>query len=368
MINKPFKDIRLEDIKSLKTNGAEEGKSLDFKLELHLDSKNQRKEFAADITSFANTIGGDLIIGVSEDEGTINDLHGIEVNDKDKLLQDIENLLRDVIAPQITGLEMNFYPIESEGKYILHIRIPQSYVGPHIVNGEKFYGRNNAGKYPLDYVDIKQRFTMSNQVQEHIKQYHLERIMKVKANEGYWELQEAFETRNGTVLINIVPLQSFTESVFVSTLTPYRFNLKPLFGNDVYHYKVQFEGIAGTDFSNNSYQHINRQGIIEFADKRILNYNSRIYAEPIISKILEVIPHAFNNLKELGLDGPYVILTSILDVKNRAFSYNHNSFIPHNLRESDLIFPPIRITNPSDLSEYEEVLKELFKNAAGIIA
>lgn len=121
MLNKPFSEICIEDMVALKTNGVEEGKSTDYKLELHLNNPSQRKEFAADITSFANTSGGDLIIGVSEEQGLINRLQGIDVADKDILIQRIESILRDTVDPQITGLDMNFYQIEHENKYILHI-------------------------------------------------------------------------------------------------------------------------------------------------------------------------------------------------------------------------------------------------------
>lgn len=359
MLNKHFSNISIEDILALKSNGIQEGKSIDFKLELHLDSGTQRKEFAADITSFANTIGGDLIIGVSEEQGIIEGLLGIEVDDKDKLLQRIESILRDLIKPQIIGLDMNFYQVEDD-KSILHIRVPQSYVGPHVVNGEKFYGRHNAGKYPLDFVEIKQRFTLSNEVQEKIKYFHLERIMKIKANEGYWDLENG-----ASLLINIVPLQSFSETVFVSALTPQRFKLDTLFGQGAYDPRIQFEGIAGTYKS--SYHHINRQGIIEIADKHLVNYqpNGITYCKPIIDRVLQMIPKAFDNLKELGLYGPYVILTSLLDVKDKVFSYNEYSFPPSKLRQNDMVFPPITITNPSDLSEYEEILDELFRNTTG---
>jgi len=358
MLNKPFNEVCFEDIQALKTNGIEEGKSIDYKMEIHLDSSSQRKEFAADITSFANTSGGDLIIGVSEEQGIITEIQGIEVADKDKLLQRIESILRDTVDPQITGLDMKFYQIENENKYILHIRVPQSYVGPHITNGEKFFGRNNAGKYPLDFVEIKQRFTLSNQVQEKIKHYHLERIMKIKADEGYWELQN-----NASLLINIVPLQSFSESVYVTALTHNRFKLNTLFGDGSNNYKIQFEGIAGLDWY--SYHHINRQGIIEIADKQLLNSQDIIYAKPIIERILKTIPSAFFNLNELGLHGPYVILTSVLDVKDRKFSYNEHGFSSSTLRQNDMIFPAILITDPSDLKEYDRVLKELFMNTAG---
>lgn len=278
-------------------------------------------------------------------------------------MQRVENILRDIVEPQITGIAMNFYPLDDKNNFILHIRVPQSYIGPHIVNGEKFYGRNNAGKYPLDFVEIKQRFTLSNHVHEKIKHYHLERIMKIKANEGYWELQDG-----ATLLVNIVPLQSFMESFYVSSLTYQRFRLNTLFGTtNSYEPKIQFDGIAG--IYNSSYHHINRQGIIELADRNLLNFehNPTIFADRIIERILQVIPHAFYNLHELGLHGPYIILTSILDVKEKPLSYHLESFTSIRLRQNDLIFPPITISDPSNLNEYEEMLNELLMNAAGFI-
>jgi len=357
MFHKPFAEITIDDIIALQTNGVEEGKTIDYKLTVSPENRNQRKEFAADITSFANTIGGDLIIGVKEEMGIIADIPGIEVTDKDKLLQDIENILRDAIEPQIMGLEMSFYPVENN--HVLHIRVPQSYNGPHIVSGEKFYGRNNAGKYPLDYVEIKQRFTLSNQVQERIKQYHIERIMKIKADEGYWE------TGNGSaVLINIVPLKTFSENVYISALTPQRFKLEPLFGTGGYDHKIQFEGIAGIE--GNSYHHLNRQGIVEIVDKEILSrIENSIHSKWIIERTLEVIPESFLNFNKLGLYGPYIVLTSILDVKGRIIRYNGHGFSSSRLRQNDMIFPAVMITDPSNLSEYDQMLKELFMNASG---
>ncbi|WP_050184067.1 AlbA family DNA-binding domain-containing protein [Domibacillus robiginosus] len=356
MIHKPFAEVTIDDIFSLKEDGIEEGKSIDFKKELNIQQAGARKEFASDVSSFANTVGGDLIIGVSEEQGVITSIEGIDVPDKDQMRQQLESSLRDLVAPQIMGVDIDFYPVGE--KFILHIRIPQSYNGPHVVNKERFYGRNNSGKYPLDYVEIKQRFLLSSQVREEIKQYHIERIMKAKADEGYFET-----TPGASILINIVPIQSFAENVFISALVPQRFRLATLFGSG-YDPKIQFEGIAG--INNSSYHHLNRQGVIEILDKRILEYDKdTIPAKNIVERILRTLPSAFHNLLEVGLNGPYVISTALLDVKDRIVLYNEQGFSKQSMRTNDMIFPSILITDPSDLSEYDTMLKELFMNAAG---
>lgn len=362
MFNKPFNELTLEDILALKENGVPEGKTIDYKLELNLKAKADKKEFAKDIASFLNTIGGDLIIGVKEKEGVITDLPGIEVTDRDKFSLLIENSLRDLVKPRLIGLEINYYPVGNadENKYILHFRVPQSYIGPHFVS-DSFFARNSVGTYPLEYTEIKQKFTLSNQLNEQIRNYHLQRIMKIKADEGYFELREG-----PAVLIHVVPLQSFSETFFALSLTQNRFKLNTLVG--FYDDRIHFEGIAGVYKS--SYHHINRQGIIEIADReffKVFENTKYILVKDLIERILtNIIPNAISNLVALGLNTPYVILTSLLDVKGKTIKFTADGWPKAKLRQNDLIFPAITINNPSDISEYDRVLKELFMNTVGV--
>jgi hypothetical protein len=48
----------------LRTNGVAEGRQLDYKEQLPISSDDDKREFLGDVTSFANTAGGDLIYGV----------------------------------------------------------------------------------------------------------------------------------------------------------------------------------------------------------------------------------------------------------------------------------------------------------------
>ena len=64
MINKRIEDIRERDLQELIDNNVLEGKTIEYKRELPGTSDTNKKEFLADVTSFANTSGGDLIYGV----------------------------------------------------------------------------------------------------------------------------------------------------------------------------------------------------------------------------------------------------------------------------------------------------------------
>ncbi|PFD32605.1 hypothetical protein CN285_27590 [Bacillus cereus] len=362
MIYKPFAEITLEDIIKLKEDGVEEGKQIDYKQQLNFMNRDKKKEFAKDVTSFANTEGGDLIIGVSEEKGAINEILGIEVLDKDALRLSIESFLRTSIEPQLSNIGINFYPIGE--RFILHIHVPKSYNGPHIANKAKFVARNSAGNYELDYTEIKQRFTASKGIESEMESYHFERLMKIKRDDGYWETGDG-----AAIVMHIMPIQSFADSFFVTDLSREKFELEPLFYS-VHEPKINFNGVAGV--GEKAYHHINRQGITEIVDKGYLNrhFMNNTDAEPIvgtliISKAEEALENALRNAELLGFNGPYYVFTALIDVKDRIFGMDRYGPYGEAHRDNDMIFPKIIVSNPQDISEYKNTLEILFDNASG---
>lgn len=363
MLNKHFQEITLDDIKSLMDSGVPEGTLIDYKEVLELNDKTSKKEFAADVTSFANTEGGDLIIGVQEEEGIISSINGFEVDNPDEFLQKIENLLRDIVQPRIIGLKMKFIPINDK-LAILHIHIPKSYNGPHVVNGQVFFGRNSVGKYPLDYIEIRSKFLQQVDKGRFIKDFHLDRIVKLKANEGYLPLVEG-----ATILMNIVPLSSFSfDSPFIQLGHPQRKNLWPLYGTG-YDFHIGFEGIGGYASNNEgiySYNHINHKGITELADKGELHQDN-IAIQSLEGKIIRALERLRGNYADYNIGGPYVLMLSLLDVQNFSIGYSAGSHgVYRRLRQRDLIFPEIVIMDFDSIAENIKPIIQLLCNAAGI--
>ena len=73
MLGNDIEAITLADLQSLVTNAVSEGTTIEYKRDFYnLDVPNpqqkvkQHEEMLKDISSFANTIGGDLIIGIDE--------------------------------------------------------------------------------------------------------------------------------------------------------------------------------------------------------------------------------------------------------------------------------------------------------------
>src|SRR5579862_4950245 len=67
MILKPLEDITQADIEALVADKVSEGQKLEYKQEIHGGKDADVKEFLADVSSFANAVGGDIVYGVEEE-------------------------------------------------------------------------------------------------------------------------------------------------------------------------------------------------------------------------------------------------------------------------------------------------------------
>src|SRR6266849_8967032 len=98
-----FDDISERDLLDQIQAGVPEGVLIDYKQNLYGRTDADVKEFLKDVSSFGNTAGGHLIIGVHETAGVPT---GISALSGDPDLQRLENLARDGIEPRIAGLRM----------------------------------------------------------------------------------------------------------------------------------------------------------------------------------------------------------------------------------------------------------------------
>ena len=105
MIPGPIKDV---DVRALPliTNEVREGKT-EYKLKMPGSANSDVVPFLATVSSFANTGGGDLLIGVEAVDGVPKHLPGLEIDNLDKDTLRIEQVIRSNIEPRVPHIEVH---------------------------------------------------------------------------------------------------------------------------------------------------------------------------------------------------------------------------------------------------------------------
>ena len=129
-------------------------------------TQSKKRELAKDIVSFANEVGGTLIYGVPEAHTDprraptperpygIDPIPGLE--------QDLENIFVSVVTPllpeyRILEVELSEY----SGKVCYVVWTPESWIGPHMVEGYgdgRFYRRGQFRTVTMSERDVEERY------------------------------------------------------------------------------------------------------------------------------------------------------------------------------------------------------------------
>lgn len=214
MIPKPLERVEGTDIDLLLAGNVQEGRAIDYKRDLPGGSDSDRKEFLADVSSFANTVGGDLVIGIDEAGGLPTRIVGAVAADLDEDIRRLDGIILSGLDPRI---RYAIRPVPSSGRVtVLVIRIEQSWIGPHRVTlkgHDKFYARNSAGKYALDVEELRRAFLYNATVVKRIRAFRAERLIEISRD------QTPVAVRQGARLVlHFVPQEAFSTSRLVDVM------------------------------------------------------------------------------------------------------------------------------------------------------
>jgi len=189
LLGKRVDTLNAADINRLVDNKVQESKLLDYKMDLRLGQDKDKKEFLYDITSMANTEGGCLVYGIEESKdekgqntGTPEAIVGITIDNYDKLVQQVEDIIKGNTDPGIASIGLNRLVVG--GKNILIIGISKSLGLPVMITfneTNKFYRRRNSGKYAVDVYELNQMFMQNLVLKENAEKFRKERIDKVRS-------------------------------------------------------------------------------------------------------------------------------------------------------------------------------------------
>src|SRR5712692_11431287 len=99
MIPKPLDQITEADLIDLINASVAERKTLDYKQQLPDTNDAGKRELLADVSSFANTAGGDLVFGMTESAGVPTGVPGVQIRGTDQEILRFDSIIRDGLSP-----------------------------------------------------------------------------------------------------------------------------------------------------------------------------------------------------------------------------------------------------------------------------
>jgi len=376
MIQFKLEEITEEYLNSLTKNSVAEGKTIEYKEKLPGNTDSDKKEFLADLSSFANTSGGDLLYGIEERKGLPVAVAGVEIENPDAELNRLENIAMNGIDPRIS------YALRAiklgSGKFVVVGRVRQSWVKPHRVifgGHDKFYGRNSIGKYPLDVAELRDIFNLSDTIAKRIQDFRYSRIMEIEADKAPLPVIGA-----NKIILHLIPLESFSTKMAIDSeklleLRKHPEGLRPMSASGWHAPTVNLHGIVSHAGRNegeaHSYVQIFRNGVIEIVESSILerDESKRIPSYTIEDEILKSTTRYLNLLKSLDLNPPIYVFISLMHVKGLimsfdSFKYNYDA---NHIREESIYLPEAVIDNyDQELTSTLRPVFDLVWNACGI--
>jgi hypothetical protein len=104
LLDIPLDRISEADLRRLIAAGAAESLYVDYKQATYGGKEADHAELLADVSSFANTAGGDLVIGVAEAGGVPNAIVQLTGNADDERRR-LEDIARTGLEPRIRNLQ-----------------------------------------------------------------------------------------------------------------------------------------------------------------------------------------------------------------------------------------------------------------------
>lgn len=377
MIGKSIDKITEEDLQDLIDNSVLERKTIEYKQSLPSNPDSAKKEFLADVSSFANASGGDLIYGIIEDRNTglPETLDGLAIDNVDQEILRLDSMIRDGIEPRLLGI--NIGPINlSNSKTALIIRVPKSWISPHRVSfkgHDKFYSRSTNGKYPLDVGELRIAFNLSETITERIRRFREDRISNIFANETPVPFYDTAK-----IVLHLVPIISFNpaQSYGIDKIASNPVKMIPMSCRG-WNHRYNLDGFltycGGREERSHSYVQLFKNGIIEAVEGLILDPNHTkgklLIPTDYEIELIKSLPDYLSILKTLNVELPVFIFLTLVGVKEYSMAVDRQRYWideVHTIDRDILLLPEIVIESYEVIAE--DILRPCFDsiwNACG---
>lgn len=343
---------------SLIDEHVSEGTYLDFKRDLPTRDARGTNDLIADVSAFANSSGGDLLYGIEEDgEGRALSIVP-QLGNMDEEARRIQDVLMNNIEPRVPGVQVQ--PVTVDGGFVIVIRVPQSWAGPHRVRSNfQFYIRENGRKRPLDVPEVRGLFLRSDHQAQRVRDFRTERLGKILAGEVPHRLVQ------GSILVaHFVPTQAALGTVDVDPIIYMRHRRLPVLSTTIPGARVNADGALVVRNPNPQgtygYSQLFRNGYFEtvkvfaFEGENRASLGSLAYEEQFISLVRQLREEYVH----LGIGVEMTCMVSIVRADRLELGVNRWDF---NLDEHQGYFDRTNLVLPDVLLPGELVAEQALR-------
>lgn len=376
MIQKSLESVTAADVEALRLNKVPEGRTLDYKASLPGGKDDDKKEFLADVSSFANAIGGDLIFGIPESNGVPDAVKGISTANLDAEKLRLEEIIRSGIEPRIVGIRIHGVEGFPNGPVAI-VRVPRSFASPHMVtfkNTSRFYTRNSSGKYQMDVGELRAAFDVSGALSERLQRFRTDRLSKIAAGDMPVTMHDAPK-----LVLHVLPFSAFTLGTYIDARIQAAIGteLVPI-GAGGWNHRHNFDGFVTFtmkrmgDTGSYSYAQFFRNGAVEAVSADLLSvsqwegkkfFSGVAYEE----HVLQALRSYLKLLRQLGVSTPLLITMTMLGVRGVYLgggAYSSRDQVP--IDRDTLLLPDVVIEDyDADASQVMRPIFDAVWNAAG---
>jgi len=379
MLPADIEEITSDHIVALITEKVSERRVLEYKESLPGGSDLEKKEFLADVCSFANASGGDIIYGISDERGTDGRATGLPESimglPDESLPADcarLEAIIREGIKPRVPRIQTKTVRVEGYGAVIL-IRIGRSWAKPHMVTYKgtsRFYSRHSSGKYQLDVQEIGQAFAEQRGLGEELRSWRTGRLSLQLSDEGPVRLRGP-----ARLLVYFVSVAALAERRIVGSWPlpeSIKSTLKTSSGDNGAMRRYNADGFLRYCQPDDrgmcaSYVQLFRYGCLEYADGEILNAGryygagreAEIPSQSFEELLVDIYDNALLAINAVPVEDPVYFSCALTGVQGLRLSQSGNAFVDHGARHTfdrHVIQTPEALVDRSETRPYRTSL------------
>lgn len=341
MIPKAITQLQPEDFDRLVADRVQEGNQLDFKQALVGGTDADKKKFAADVCAFANTRGGDIVIGMREARGVAVEVVPLAMDPDQETLR-LQNMIADSFDPRIIGVQIA--PVAFGAGHVVVVRVPQSVQGLHRSKlDQHFHIRESRSNRHLDVASLITRVDMLRGQRDRREEFLAQRYAAVLTNRtpvalrpGPKVMVHVFQAHAafGTDMLDVAPAAA-AGAMPIPTLGQGGADFRMTFEGPMHHTPIN-------DGMTRAFTLVHRAGVLEgtwkVADSR--EGRTEVVAETVETQVLNFVRALIERTRGLlTLDVPLVVRIALVGAERAVIVTSNRELRRH--YEEDVALSPI---------------------------